>query len=269
MSCWKADTGCAIEEHDPFSFIRSTGHTPLDWLNLKLFNQFSHGVFEDFGWWDGMRNKSAAFLLSPFSFPCTSPGPVLHLRGGLAWQDGGCIMSWGGFTVRFTTSSLSLRLSPLNVPPLWKAAKSLLTGKLWTHRELIRVSARLAICMWIGCGCIPGLFMSFTPQCLRLLASKTSCCHRCMSVRNNCLPLYTTRKSDIDTIQIYIPIVLCFMEWFSKHLVEASFYQHWQSVEIQHQCGSWFNIHCCHLHHLKKSGPEHLSSERCSVQNSL
>lgn len=142
------------------------------------------------------ETRALLFFCSPFLVPCT--GSVLHLRGGLVRQDGGCIMSWGGFTVRFTTSALSLCLSPLNVPLCSKAAKSLLTGKLWTHRELIRVSARLGICMWIGCGCIPGLLMSFTPQCLRLLSSETSHCHRCMSRRTLCMSLYTVRKSRIN-----------------------------------------------------------------------
>lgn len=196
--CWKANTGSAIEQHDPFSFIGSTGHTALDWLNLKSFTQFSHGVLEDFCCWDGIRNKRAAFFCPLFLLPCTSFGSVLHLLGGLGRQDGGCIMSWGGFTVRFATSSLSLCLSPLNVPLHSKAAKSLLTGKLWTQRELIRVSTMLAICMWIGCGCIPGLFMSFTPQCLRLLSSETSHCHRCMLGRNICTFWHTARKSTID-----------------------------------------------------------------------
>lgn len=144
------------------------------------------------------EKQEPAFFCLFFLVPCTSAGSVLHLRGGLGRQDGGCIMSWGGFTVRFATSSLSLCLSPLNVPLHSKAAKSLLTGKLWTHRELIRVSARLAICMWIGCGCIPGLFMSFTPQCLRLLSSETSHCHRCMLERNICTSLYTARISAIN-----------------------------------------------------------------------
>lgn len=120
-------------------------------------------------WWRGFwrtfgaamewKTKAPLFYVSFFSFLV----PLPALWGGLGHQDGGCIMSWGGFTVRFASSSLSL--SPLNVLLHSKASKSLLTGKLWTHRELIRVSARLAICMWISCGCIPGLFMSFTvPQ---------------------------------------------------------------------------------------------------------
>lgn len=178
--CWKSNTGSAIEQHDPFSFIGSTGHTALDWLSLKSFTQFSHGVLEGFCCWDGMRNKSGAFFCPLFLIPCTSAASVLHLRGRLGRKDGGCIVSWGGFTVRFATSSLS----PLNVPLRSKAAKSLLTGKLWTHRELIRVNARLAIYMWIGCGCITGLFMSYTPQCLGLLSFETSHCHRCMLGRN-------------------------------------------------------------------------------------
>lgn len=145
------------------------------------------------------EKQECCFLLSPFSHSLyTSIGCVLHLWGGLGRQDGGCIMSWGGFTVRFATSSLSLCLSPLNVPLHSKAAKSLLTWKLWTHRELIRVSARLAICMWIGCGCIPGLFMSFTPQCLGLLSSQTSHCHRYMLGRNP----YTAIKSAIVIARI-------------------------------------------------------------------
>lgn len=119
--------------------------------------------------------QEGCFLLSPVLIPRTS-GSVLHLRGGLGPQDGGCIMSWGGFTVRFATRPLYLCPSLLNVPLLSKATKSLLTWKLWTHGELIRVSARRAICMWIGRGCIPGLFMSFTPQCLGLLSPLTSHC---------------------------------------------------------------------------------------------
>lgn len=85
--------GSAVEQRDPLSFIWSTGHTALDWLNLKSFTEFSRGALEDFCSRDGMRNKSAAFFCLLFLVPWTSTGSVLHLRGGLGQQDGGCIMS--------------------------------------------------------------------------------------------------------------------------------------------------------------------------------
>lgn len=55
-----------------------------------------------------IKNEEKRVLLSFVSFfltPCSSS--VLHLQG-LGQQDGGCIMSRGGFTVRLATSSLSL-----------------------------------------------------------------------------------------------------------------------------------------------------------------
>lgn len=145
-----------------------------------------------------MRHKSAAFLCLLYLVPCTDAGSVLPLWGGLARRDGGRIVSCRSFTVRFATSSASpslfhsLSVPPLNVLLHSKASKSLLTGKLWTHRELIRVNARLLICMWISCGCIPGLFMSFT-RCLGLPSFETSHCRRCVLRENTCVCVY--RKS--------------------------------------------------------------------------
>ena len=94
--CWKAHTGSALEQFDPFSFIGPTGHTALDWLKLQSFTRFSHGVLKDFCCWDGMRNKSAAFFCLLFLVRCTSAGSVLHLRGGLGRQDEGSIVSREG-----------------------------------------------------------------------------------------------------------------------------------------------------------------------------
>lgn len=75
------------------------------------------------------EEKGAAFLC--VAFPLSS---LLHLQG-LGPQDGGGIMSRGGFTVRSAARFLFLPLPHSMYAFHPQRPKSLLTHKLWSHTE--------------------------------------------------------------------------------------------------------------------------------------